>query len=206
MVAEIRIFADEPTDTRAEIMVATYHALSKHGYTDLSIQRIGEEFDKSTSLLYHHYDTKDELLVELLEYVLDRIQEQLPLRDHPTAYDRLVFSLSYVTGDLLADDQATVISTLMELRSQALHDERFRARFTDYDQFLHEMFVDSIERGIENGTFREVDPDAVSEFLLSLIEGTTARQVTTRGIDLDAVRAEAIRYVDTRLLATSADQ
>lgn len=201
MPSEIRLFADEPADTKAEIMVATYDALATHGYTDLSIQRIGAEFDKSTSLLYHHYETKDELLAELLQYVLDRIESQLPLRDHPTAYDQLVFSISYVTGDLFADDQSTVIATLMELRSQALHDEAFRARFTEYDQFLQDMFADVITSGIHEGTFHQVDVGAVSEFLLTILQGTTSRHLTTEGIDLDAVRTEAIRYVDTHLLA-----
>lgn len=201
MPSQIRLFADEPADTRAEIMVATYDALAAHGYTDLSIQRIGAEFDKSTSLLYHHYETKDELLAELLQYVLDRIESQLPLQEHQTAYDQLVFSISYVTGDLFADDQATVIATLTELRSQALHDETFRARFTEYDQFLQDMFADVIRSGIEEGTFRQVDVDAVAEFLLTILQGTTSRHLTTEGIDLEAVRIEALRYVDTHLLA-----
>ncbi|PSP70021.1 TetR/AcrR family transcriptional regulator, partial [Halobacteriales archaeon QH_9_66_26] len=57
-------------DTQAAIMDATYRALCEHGYADLTIQTIADEFDKSKSLLYYHYDTKDEILIGLLDYLL----------------------------------------------------------------------------------------------------------------------------------------
>lgn len=206
MPSELRIFADEPGDTREEIMQATYRALSEHGYTDLSIQRIGEEFEKSTSLLYHHYDTKDELLMELLQFVLDRIEAQVPLREGATAYEQLRFSIEFVTGGLFAEDQARVVATLMELRSQALHDPAYRERFTEYDQFLHDWFVEVITTGIDSGVFHDVDPDATAEFLLTISEGTASRHMTTDGIDLEAIRREAKRYVDSHLLAEDGEE
>lgn len=205
MGSEIRIFAGEPTDTREEIIRATYNALATHGYANLSIQRIGDEFDKSTSLLYHHYDTKDELLGELLQFVLSRIEQQVPLEEHATAYDQLLFSIDYVTGDLFVNDQRMVIATLMELRSQALHNATYRERFTQYDQFLHDLFSDIIAAGVDDDTFHDIDPDDAAECLLTITEGTVLRHMTTESVDLDAIRQEAVRYVDTHLLAGSPD-
>ncbi|MEF8774483.1 MAG: helix-turn-helix domain-containing protein, partial [Halobacteriales archaeon] len=57
------LFDADAEDTDEALMAATYRALCEHGYADLTIQQIGAEFEKSTSLLYHHYDGKDELLV-----------------------------------------------------------------------------------------------------------------------------------------------
>ena len=42
---------DGAVGTRAAIMEATFEALSKHGYADLTIQTIADEFEKSKSLL-----------------------------------------------------------------------------------------------------------------------------------------------------------
>ena len=46
------------SDSKKEIMEATYEALCKHGYAELSIEKIADEFDKGKSLIYYHYDDK----------------------------------------------------------------------------------------------------------------------------------------------------
>jgi len=60
-----------------EIMEATYRALLRHGYADLSISRIADELDKSKAAIYYHYDTKDDLLVAFLEFAVDRFEETI---------------------------------------------------------------------------------------------------------------------------------
>jgi len=70
--------ADSPNRTAAdpneEIMRATYRALQEHGYADLTIKRIAEEYGKSTAAIHYHYDTKDDLLAAFLDYILDQFQ------------------------------------------------------------------------------------------------------------------------------------
>ncbi|OYR82216.1 TetR family transcriptional regulator, partial [Halorubrum ezzemoulense] len=64
----------EPSDTRQAILGAAFRALCEHGYANVTIQRIGDEFDKSPSLVYHHYDGKDDLLIDLLGFLLDEFE------------------------------------------------------------------------------------------------------------------------------------
>ncbi|ELZ53713.1 MULTISPECIES: TetR/AcrR family transcriptional regulator [Halorubrum] len=67
----------EPSDTRQAILGAAFRALCEHGYANVTIKRIGDEFDKSQSLVYHHYDGKDDLLLDLLEYLLDQFEASI---------------------------------------------------------------------------------------------------------------------------------
>ncbi|OYR59012.1 TetR family transcriptional regulator [Halorubrum ezzemoulense] len=67
----------EPTNTREAILGAAFRALRKHGYASVTIQRIGDEFDKSPSLVYHHYDGKDDLLVDLMGFLLDEFEASI---------------------------------------------------------------------------------------------------------------------------------
>ncbi|QAU12403.1 TetR family transcriptional regulator [Halorubrum sp. BOL3-1] len=67
----------EPADTREAILGAAFRALREHGYASVTIQRIGDEFDKSPSLVYHHYDGKDDLLLDLLGFLLDAFEASL---------------------------------------------------------------------------------------------------------------------------------
>ena len=74
-------FLEAPEGTREEIMRATYLALCEHGYASLTIQRISDEFPKSKSLIYHHYDGKDDLLIDFLEFVLERFEKTVSFED-----------------------------------------------------------------------------------------------------------------------------
>ena len=67
----------EPSNTRQAILGAAFRALCEHGYANVTIQRIGDEFDKSPSLVYHHYDGKDDLLIDLLGFLLDEFEASI---------------------------------------------------------------------------------------------------------------------------------
>ncbi|WP_144427216.1 TetR/AcrR family transcriptional regulator [Halolamina pelagica] len=82
-------FLANPETTRESIMRATYLALCEHGYAGLTIQRIGECFEKSKSLLYHHYDDKDELLLAFLQFMLEEHESSVPETDDDGPRERL---------------------------------------------------------------------------------------------------------------------
>jgi AcrR family transcriptional regulator len=119
----------EAADTREAIMEATFEALVQHGYADLTIQTIADEFEKSKSLLYYHYDTKDDLLTDFLQYVTDGFATQVkPLPDSPPRQQM------DAVLDLLVphspDDAALAIRTaLFELRLQSPYNETYAKRF-----------------------------------------------------------------------------
>src|SRR6056297_1471511 len=115
------LFDDSADDTRVAIMEATYEALVEYGYADLTIQRIADEFDKSKSLLYHHHDGKDDLLVDFLEFALDHFENNVPFREDDTADERLRALLDAVAATKPEADEEFV-GILVELRAQAVND------------------------------------------------------------------------------------
>lgn len=62
------------SDTEAELVEATYRALCKHGLASLTISGISRESSKSPSLLYYHYDSKDELVATCLDVLLTYVE------------------------------------------------------------------------------------------------------------------------------------
>lgn len=191
---------DDPDDTREAIMKATYDALCTHGYADLTIQRIGDEFPKSKSLVYHHYDTKDELLLDFLSFMLEHFETSVPRQDYDDAATHLEAVLDHVVPDTLEDERAEFMRAMVELRAQAAHDPAYHEHFTRSTRFFHDRFVTIIERGIEEGVFREVDPDRVAAYLLATVTGTMTQR-TTADVEasIPAVREELRTYVETRL-------
>lgn len=196
-------FLRNPADTREAIMKATYDALCNHGYSDLTIQRIGDEFPKSKSLLYHHYDSKDALLLDFLEFMLDRLEEQVsPQPDGGAeAHIREIVDRTFDPGGFSADGDFP--RALVELRAQAAHDEAYREHFTRSDRFLRKHVAYVIRSGIEQGVFRDVDPMETAALFQVVFAGTMTQQETSEDDIVDDARTEFERYVRECLLCTA---
>jgi AcrR family transcriptional regulator len=209
-------FAGEPTDTRERIMRATLQTLGKHGYAGISIQRIADEADLSKSSVYHFFDSKDDLMLSFLDYMLERFQ--LPLQVDPDAsatealWGHLEFALYGKVGTfappgaLHADFDPGSGEPYVELRAQGAHDEAYRERFTGIDEMLQARLAGVIRDGMETGEFREVDPERTSELLLTTMLGGLFRRATSEVDELDVVYEEVQDLVESRLLVESEEQ
>lgn len=196
-------FQSAPENTRTEIMQATYDALRAHGYSGLTIDRIDEKFPKSKSLIYQHYDGKDDLLVGLLAFLLERFEESVPSDETDDPHERLEELLNHAIPATPDSEWTEFAQAMTELRAQAAHDDAYREQFTRTDRFFSEQFADVIENGIEKGLFREVDADQTASFLMSIIHGTRNRRITTGdGTVHEAVRTELDEYIEQRLLVS----
>jgi AcrR family transcriptional regulator len=200
-MAEDPSFLEDPEDTREAIMTATYRALCEHGYAGLTIARIAEDFEKSKSLLYHHYDSKDELLLDFLSFMLEEFQRAVPDEASKPPGDRLEEMIDHALAPEEWDEGLKFTRAMTELRAQAAHDERFRAHFTDHDRVFREALVETIEDGIADGTYREVDADRVASFLLATLAGGMNQLATADTDSAAAIRAELDRYLSVALRA-----
>jgi AcrR family transcriptional regulator len=193
-------FLESPDGTREEIMRATYLALCEHGYADLTIQRIGEEFPKSKSLIYHHYDGKDQLLRDFLSFMVERFEEGVPFEDAEGPDDHLDAVLDHALVTPLPERRREFTRAMIELRGQAAHDADYREHFTRHDRFFTERVAAIVEAGFEAGVFREVDPDAVATFLVATIHGAMVQRATSDADPAATVREGADAYVRAVLL------
>ncbi|WP_435073317.1 TetR/AcrR family transcriptional regulator [Halorubrum sp. HHNYT27] len=202
----------EPTDTRQAILGAAFRALCEHGYADLTISRIGEEFDKSPSLVYHHYEGKDELLVDLLGYLLDGFEASLSAGEFDMApRERLDAYIAATTAPESVDDEyapdAEFLSVIVELRAQAASDDAYRDHFERSDR-VFEAFLERTVREAAADAGADADelptdrlaPAEVASTLQTLATGGMLRWATTgdRGW-ADDTRRGARRYVEAML-------
>lgn len=188
-------------ETQTALMRATYDALCEHGYADITIQRIGDEFPKSKSLIYQHYDSKDELLVAFLETMIEHFETEIPVEDSTDALDQLQTLLDHLLAPQLETERYEFTSAMTELRAQAPHNEAYRDHFSKSDRIIHEHIADIIRLGIDQGTFRAVDPDRTAELLHTTIDGAMLRRTTTNETaDISAIRHEIEEYIHRRLI------
>ncbi|MFC7129063.1 TetR/AcrR family transcriptional regulator [Haloferax chudinovii] len=198
------LFVDEPDDTKTEILKATFDALAEHGYANLTIERISQHFSKSEGLVFYHYDGKDDVLLDLLDYLLKRFaQVGMPVSDDGDPETRLRSLFDQVISepnDRGVQDYETVLT---ELRMRAAQDEAFQECFNRSQDVFRETIQEILQDGVESGDFREVDPELVTNFLVTLVSGRTFERVTT-GISRP-IQSELDNYIKYRLLADAED-
>lgn len=186
------------TDEDEAIMRATYRALRNHGYADLTMKRIAEEYGKSTAAIHYHYDTKDDLLGTFLEYVLDRFKSDIheveitdPGRRLEMLLDRLLVK---------PEDHRNLLIAMLEMRSQAPYNDTFQDRFQQNDEYVRYLLETVIEQGVEAGVYREVDATRVARGLMMIVDGARTREVVLEEPHaLEEARQIADEYLDAVL-------
>ena len=195
---------ENPETTREEILAAAYRALCTHGYAELTIERIGEEFEKSVSLIYHHYDGKDDLLLACLDFMLEQheVDTEPNVGSDPRA--EIEALCEWLTFEGESAEHRRFHRALAELRGQAPHNPAFREHFTRSDAFFRDRLVEVIDAGIEDGIFRDVDAERTAEMLLTVVSGAFFRHATSDDDAwLSAVREELREYLEYRLYRAS---
>jgi len=176
-------------------MEATYRALREHGYADLTIQRIADEYGKSTAAVHYYYDTKDELLAAFLDYLLDQFVNSIHDVETTDPGERLELLLD----ELLVKPQenSDLSIALLEMRSQAPYKDAFSERFQQNDEYIRYMLKAVVNHGIDEGVFNDVDADHVTRALMTIVNGGRTRAVALDDIGaLETARRTASEYVD----------
>lgn len=156
-------------------MRATYRALREHGYADLTVKRIAEEYGKSTAAVHYYYETKDDLLVAFLDYLLDQFLDAVNRVETVDPEQRLDLLLDeLLTGSA---DHRDVLVALLEMQSQAPYKDAFRQQFRQNDEYVEYVLRTTVSRGIEEGVFDEADAEHVARALMTIVHGARTRAV-----------------------------
>ncbi|MFC7135787.1 TetR/AcrR family transcriptional regulator [Halobaculum litoreum] len=183
---------DDRSEVETLIMEATYRALTEHGYADLTVAHIAEEFEKSKSLLYYHYDSKDDLIAGFLGFAGDHFLAMLDAaeREADDPLDRLrAFVDIYLAAEV--DDEMTAAQRAMiDLRAQAVSEPRFRAEFDRIDAHIRDRLAEAVADGVADGTIDDdADPEAVATWLLAALTGAMLQRHTAEYDVVSPVRA-----------------
>lgn len=150
-------------DSREQIMEATFRALCEHGYADLSIQRIADRCDRGKSLIYYHYDDKQDLMLSFLDHLADRIEEDQRSEPDRSTGERLDTYLDRLFG---REEQDWRFQTaLQELRIAGQSDAAIAERFREIDAMMIHDLAGLLDA---HGTR---DPEETARLVFAVAEG-----------------------------------
>lgn len=175
---------------RDRILAAAVGQIAREGIDGVRIARIAIEARVSSALIHYHFETRDALLVEALEYSYvhagdARISSgELPAASHAERLASMIEQCLPTTA-ALAEDWVLWI----ELWLRAARHAEMRPIAEELYARLHAWFAEEIAAGVKDGEFTRCDPDDVADRTLALLDGYGTRTlIGDSAISLDRAR------------------
>jgi len=156
--------------TRTEILRAAAQIFQEKGYHAASMQDIAEAVELKKGSLYHHVNSKQEILLDLLDEALEMIVHRLELiisQDLSPDLKLRQAMQSYLT--FLADNRSIASVLLLEYRS--LEPELKDLHIPRRDQ-VEKIWQEIISEGIAAGSFQANHPGLLTKALLGVLNWT----------------------------------
>lgn len=159
------------TETAEKVRKAALGLFARHGYAAVSMRRIAGEVGLQAGALYNHFDTKQELLRQLMANHLAELVAAWrgASLENATATEQLRafvhFHVSYHAGR--GDD---VFVSYMELRNlEPANFDEIDALRRRYEKFLRDI----LDKGVANGEFELVDIAVSAMAIIAMLTGVT---------------------------------
>jgi AcrR family transcriptional regulator len=158
-------------ETHNAILEAAGTLFAQQGYTGTGVAGICEAAGVSKGAFYHHFTTKQEVFLALLNDWLGNLNQamQQVIDGQREVPDALMYLASL--GKLLFMTGGKHISILMEFWEQSRHDpESWKAAGAPYERY-QQFLARIIRKGVEEGSLRDVDPDDVAKLIIAVATG-----------------------------------
>jgi AcrR family transcriptional regulator len=176
-------------NTRADVVAAAGRLFAQRGYHGTSMRDLGRELGLLGSSLYAHVDSKQDLLVEVVEEGARLFQESarkaLAL-DGPAPVRLQALIAGHI--DVVLDNHDVSRTFLNEAK---MLDEEHRSRVIAARDEYEQAFRSVISDGAADGSFRPgVDPKTSSIFILSVLNAVERWYRPDGPLDRDALVGE----------------
>ena len=170
------------TGARERILAAAVRRIAGEGIDGVRIARIAIDAGVSTSLVHYHFDSREALLAEALDWSYTHAadaridSDERPAGSHAERLTRMVDQC--LPGDpSLRQDWVLWV----ELWLRAVRHPELRPVAQELYARLHAWFADEISAGVAAGEFAPCDPDEVADHALALIDGFGVRNLIGDG-------------------------
>lgn len=179
-------------ETKTKILEAALRLFSTRGYNAASVDDICREAGISKGAFYHHFKSKQALFLALLDGWLKTFDTAINASKDRTVPE--TFMLMTEAYPYIFATAGEGLPMFLEFWMQASRDENiWQAGIAPYRRY-HKQFTALIKRGMDEGSFIELDPELTARMIVSMAMGLllqslldpkgakwekTAREITT---------------------------
>ncbi|MBN2118756.1 MAG: TetR/AcrR family transcriptional regulator [Anaerolineales bacterium] len=159
-------------ERKAQILNAAEQVFNKKGFDLARMDDIADKTGLSKGTLYLYFKSKDDLIIAILERIFQGVFRQLERRegDELSATE----AVSQFTEAAIRDYKRMlhIIPVAYEFLALAFRNKTVQKALKQYFRHYMDVLVPMIQRGIDSGEFRQVDPQEVAIAAGAIYEGT----------------------------------
>lgn len=163
---------DVRKERKNQILAAATRVFTLHGFSGARMDDIVEESGLSKGALYWYFDSKDAIIIGILDQIFDsetsQLREILEAEDSATKKIQLFVEMSI--EDL--EKMKPLMPIFFDFWSLSVRNPNIKQAIKGYYQNFLDLLTPIIEEGIESGEFSPMDPAEAAVALGSLYEGT----------------------------------
>lgn len=159
----------EKENTKERIVKAFSKCIREKGIAAVTLRNIAQKADVSLGTVHYYFRSRENLIIELLNYELDFIEYDIRRRFNPLeSPEKKILAIleegkEFVGGDLWI--------AFVEIWTVALRNKKMKKSFASFYERLSALVGDVIAEGKEMGTFDDVKEDLVANSIIALVEG-----------------------------------
>ena len=181
-------------ETRARILDSAIKLFSSRGYNKASVDDICAEAEISKGAFYHHFESKQALFLALLDGWLQTIDHAIETSKDKTAPE--TFMQMTEAFPYFFETAGEGLPMFLEFWLQASRDKKvWEASIAPYRRY-HKYFTSLIKKGVEEGSFVEVDPELTARMIVSTAMGLFLQSL----LDPKGAKWEKVARESTALL------
>lgn len=178
-----------------DLIEAARHCVFEIGINHVTAEGIASRAGVSPGLIYHYFESKDDLVLAAVKAQEERLQEELEnaLSRCHSAAEKLRGWMEFMLPETT---QREMWRYWFELWAYASRDERMRSVCRGAYVRWRDIRDSILVEGIQNGEFRDVDVQATGEMLGALVEGLSRRYLLKGYLGVAEVRKVLQGVVD----------
>ncbi|MER7919754.1 MULTISPECIES: TetR/AcrR family transcriptional regulator [unclassified Streptomyces] len=191
-----------PAPPREELLAAAMGMIAERGLEKLTMAALGREVGMSSGHLLYYFRSKDELLLQTLEWSEGRLGAARGrlLAGEGSARERLAAYVDLYVPEGHRDPHWTLWLEVWN-RSQNADDDA-RARQSAIEGAWHRDLVALIAEGVSRGEFRAVDADRFATRTRALLDGFSIHvAIGLRGVSREQVLTHVREFIEDGLVA-----
>jgi TetR/AcrR family transcriptional regulator len=173
----------EKLSRRAEILQAAWEVFASKDYGSATIDQIAEAAELSKGTLYLYFQNKADIFLSTVEMGLEMISSII--QETTSSIDDPVAGLKEIIKRLLdfSEENAGFFKIMsseqahFEIHAEMVTDRNFKGRIMASVSRNTSIIADYLQRGMEMGAFKHVNPKDAAFVLLSVIRAFAFRQI-----------------------------
>lgn len=176
-----------PKSTRQAIFEAAVDLFAEQGYHEVSMRKIADAVGIRSSSIYNHYESKNEILLEIYAYFNDNMQALKPDLDVLLEMAETAHPLDVLRGTIFTYPQEialTMSKAMLVTASMARTDTQAgEVIYRNLIQMAYDYDVPLLERMLELGRIEPMDPQGFALLHSCFSHSTAVRFYSNQMLD-----------------------